>query len=128
MTDIFPSKPKLTTKYRKNPNFHKKNMADESGENQKVTCTFFKKAKRKGNVRKRKAESSGSEDETSVVRKEKKAAPNPLKQKTGNALRTWETQVEENSKQNPSDKQGQEIHCIENCNKYKEKLLKYSYT
>ena len=83
-------------------------MADESGENsesQKVTCTFFKKAKRKGNVRKRKADSSGSEDETSVVRKEKKMAPNPLKQKTGTALRTWETE-ESSIKQKSSDKRG----------------------
>ena len=80
-------------------------MADDNEESgQKTTCTFFKKAKRKGNVRKRKAESSGSEDETSVVRIEKKAAPNPLKQKTGNAVRSWET--EEKTKQISSDKQG----------------------
>ena len=80
-------------------------MADDNEESgQKATCTFFKKAKRKGNVRKRKAESSGSEDETSVVRIEKKAAPNPLKQKTGNAVRSWET--EEKTKQISSDKQG----------------------
>jgi hypothetical protein len=77
-------------------------QVEETG--QKATCTFFKKAKRKGNVRKRKAESSGSEDETSVVRIEKKAAPNPLKQKTGNAVRSWET--EEKTKQISSDKQG----------------------
>ena len=81
-------------------------MADENVvEEQKATCTFFKKGKRKGNVRKRKADSSGSEDETSVVRKEKKAAPNPMRQKTGNALRSWEN-VENSSKQNTSDKQG----------------------
>jgi hypothetical protein len=56
-------------------------MADDNEESgQKTTCTFFKKAKRKGNVRKRKAESSGSEDEISVVRIEEKAATNPLKQ------------------------------------------------
>lgn len=79
-------------------------MADDSVGNEKTSCTFFKNAKRKGNVRKRKAESSGSEDETSVVRLEKKAAPNPLKQKTGNAVRSWEVH-EESSKQN-SDKQG----------------------
>ncbi len=80
-------------------------MADDNEESgQKTTCTFFKKAKRKGNVRKRKAESSGSEDETSVVRIEKKGAPNPLKQKTGNAVRSWET--EEKTKQISSDKQG----------------------
>lgn len=78
-------------------------MADDtSGESQKPTCTFFKKAKRKGNVRKRKAQSSGSEDETTVVRIEKKSAPNPLKQKTGNAARSWE--IEDNLlQQNTSD-------------------------
>jgi hypothetical protein len=73
-------------------------MADESEEKQNSNCTFFKKAKRKGNVRKRKAESSGSEDETSVVRIEKKAAPNPLKQKTGNAVRSWEIEEKTNQK------------------------------
>lgn len=54
-------------------------------QNGKPTCTFFKKANRNRNVRKRKVERSDSEDdeETSVVRKEKKSiSNNPMFQKT----------------------------------------------
>ena len=82
-------------------------MADESAQqNEKsTTCTFFKKAKRKGNVRKRKADSSGSEDETSVVRLEKRVAPNPLRQKTGTATRSWETE-NTSSRENDLGKKG----------------------
>ncbi|EDO32505.1 predicted protein [Nematostella vectensis] len=62
-------------------------MADDAAETanaEKPTCTFFKKSNRSKNVRKRKAESSGSEDEgqTVVIRKEKKTGFNPMIQKT----------------------------------------------
>lgn len=66
-------------------------MADESAKTseeisiEKPTCTFFKKANRNRNVRKRKVEKSDSEDddETTVVRKEKKTVSNnPMFQKT----------------------------------------------
>ena len=51
---------------------------------EKPTCTFFKKANRNRNVRKRKVEKSGSEDddETTVIRKEKRTISNPMFQKT----------------------------------------------
>ena len=54
-------------------------------QNGKPTCTFFKKANRNRNVRKRKVERSDSEDdeETAIVRKEKKTiSNNPMFQKT----------------------------------------------
>lgn len=65
-------------------------MADESAKTseevstEKPTCTFFKKANRNRNVRKRKVEKSDSEDddETTVIRKEKKTVSNPMFQKT----------------------------------------------
>lgn len=65
-------------------------MADESTEtneeisSKKPTCTFFKKANKNRNVRKRKVEKSDSEDDdiTTVIRKEKKSISNPMFQKT----------------------------------------------
>lgn len=65
-------------------------MADESAEtneeipSKKLTCTFFKKANRNRNVRKRKVEKSDSEDDdvTAVIKKEKKSISNPMFQKT----------------------------------------------
>lgn len=65
-------------------------MADESAEtneeipSKKPTCTFFKKANRNRNVRKRKVEKSDSEDDdvTTVIKKEKKSISNPMFQKT----------------------------------------------
>lgn len=65
-------------------------MADESAEtneeipSKKPTCTFFKKANRNRNVRKRKVEKSDSEDDdvTAVIKKEKKSISNPMFQKT----------------------------------------------
>ena len=65
-------------------------MADESTKTseenltEKPTCTFFKKANKNRNVRKRKVEKSDSEDddETTVIRKEKKTISNPMFQKT----------------------------------------------
>lgn len=65
-------------------------MADESTKTneetltEKPTCTFFKKANKNRNVRKRKVEKSDSEDddETTVIRKEKRTISNPMFQKT----------------------------------------------
>lgn len=65
-------------------------MADESAEtneeipSKKPTCTFFKKANRNRNARKRKVEKSDSEDDdvTTVIKKEKKSISNPMFQKT----------------------------------------------
>lgn len=65
-------------------------MADESAEtneeisSKKPTCTFFKKANKNRNVRKRKVEKSDSEDDdvTTVIKKEKKSISNPMFQKT----------------------------------------------
>ena len=80
-------------------------MADESAKKDeeistdKPTCTFFKKANRNRNVRKRKVEKSDSEeeDETPVVRKEKKTVSNnPMFQKTdGFDSKSKREQVEE---------------------------------
>ena len=49
-----------------------------------INCTFFKKSKKNRNVRKRKVDDSGSEeDEGNVVfKKEKRTVPNPMCQKT----------------------------------------------
>ena len=65
-------------------------MADESTKTneetltEKPTCTFFKKANKNRKVRKRKVEKSDSEDddETTVIRKEKRTISNPMFQKT----------------------------------------------
>jgi len=65
-------------------------MADESTKTseenvtEKPTCTFFKKANKNRNVRKRKVERSDSEDddETTVIRKEKRTISSPMFQKT----------------------------------------------
>lgn len=65
-------------------------MADESTEtnedtsSKKPTCTFFKKANKNRNVRKRKVENSDSEEDdvTTIFKKEKKSISNLLFQKT----------------------------------------------
>lgn len=80
-------------------------MADSSAVDKEVdkpSCSFFKKSKRKGNVRKRKTESSGSEEEkeSAVVRVERKSAPNPLVQRTGTAKRMFDMKPKEKQESN----------------------------
>lgn len=87
-------------------------MADSSAADKEVdqpSCSFFKKSKRKGNVRKRKAESSGSEGEkeSAVVRVERKSAPNPLVQRTGTAKRMFDMKPKERKESNDDDDEEQ---------------------
>lgn len=87
-------------------------MADSNDkEVDQSSCTFFKKSKRKGNVRKRKAESSGSEEETisAVVRVEKKSMPNPLIQRTGTARRKFDREGKDSRDDDEENGDGKEM-------------------